>query len=292
MEKEKIDLSIVILSYNSKADLARLLPSVFGSETKYSYEVIVVDNGSSDGTPDWLISLFDGRQKVILIRNQNNGFAHGNNLGIRQAQGKHILILNPDTEFKPDTLQTMLEFMETNQDVGISTCKVLLPDGKLDLACRRRFPNLWNSFKRLIGLSSADYNMLDTDEDQSMEIDSCMGAFLLIRKSVIEKVGLLDEKFFMYGEDLDWCWRAKEAGYKVWYYPKTSITHYKGSASLKTPFKALKWFHGAMWIFYKKHYKNHYPFFLNWLVWLGIKIRLWILIIINFFRSEKFVSKR
>ena len=186
----------------------------------------------------------------------------------------------------------MLEFMETHPDIGISTCKVLLPDGKLDLACRRRFPNPWNSFKRLMGLSGADYNMLDTDENASQEIDSCMGAFLLIKKPVIEKIGLLDEKFFMYGEDLDWCWRTKEAGYKVWYYPKTSITHYKGSASLKTPFKALKWFHEAMWIFYKKHYQNRYPFILNWLVWLGIKIRLWVLIVINFFRSEKFVSKR
>ena len=309
MEKEKIDLSIVILSYNSKADLARLLPSVFGSETKYSYEVIVVDNGSSDGTPDWLISLFDGRQKVILIRNQNNGFAHGNNLGIRQAQGKYILILNPDTEFKPDTLQIMLEFMENHSDVGISTCKVVLPDGKLDLACRRRFPNPWNSFLRLIGLSATEYNMLDTDEDQSMEIDSCMGAFMMVRREALEKINNLspalpklgeganiekafDEAFFMYGEDLDLCWRAKESGYKVWYYPNTSITHYKGSASLKTPFKALRWFHEAMWIFYKKHYKNSYPFILNWLVWLGIKLRLWALIVINFSRSEKFVSKR
>ena len=103
---------------------------------------------------------------------------------------------------------------------------------------------------------------------------------------------MFDEAFFMYGEDIDLCWRVKEAGYKVWYYPKTSITHYKGSASLKAPYKALKWFHGSMWIFYKKHYKNRYPFVFNWLVWLAIELRFWILVLLNFFRKEKFVSKR
>ncbi|MEK7161180.1 MAG: glycosyltransferase family 2 protein, partial [Patescibacteria group bacterium] len=118
-----------------------------------------------------------------------------------------------------------------------------------------------------------------------------MGAFLLIRKSVIEKIGLLDEEFFMYGEDIDWCWRCKEAGYKVWYYPKTFITHYKGSSSSKVAFRALKWFHDAMWIFYRKHYEKQYPFFANWLVWLGIYLRLGILIVINKFKNKPVVSK-
>ena len=283
-----VDLSIIILSYNSKTDLERLLPSVFSSRTKYSYEVIVVDNGSNDGTMEWLQTT---NYPLKTIPSTNIGFAAGNNLGINQASGKYILLLNPDTKLEQDTLEVMLEFMEQNPEMGISGPKIVKPDGGLDLAARRRFPNPWNSFKRLFLLDNKDYNYIGTDENQSMEVDSVVGAFLLIRKSVVDKIGLLDESFFMYGEDLDWCWRCKEAGYKVWYYPKALITHYKGSSSSKIPFKALKWFHESMWIFYNKHYAHKYFFAFNWLVFLGIYFRLIGLVIINSFRSRPIVSK-
>ncbi|MBI3231617.1 MAG: glycosyltransferase family 2 protein, partial [Candidatus Doudnabacteria bacterium] len=189
-----------------------------------------------------------------------------------------------------DTLQVILKFMDDHPDVGISTCKVLLPNGKLDLACRRRFPNPWNSFQRLFLLSNQDYNLTRHDENQSMEVDSVMGAFLLIKKPVIDKIGLLDEDFFMYGEDLDWCWRCKQAGFKVWYYPKISITHFKGSSSSKVPFKALRWFHQAMWTFYKKHYKSGNSFVFDGLVWLGVYLRFVILVVANFFKKTPKVS--
>ncbi len=287
-----MDLSIVILSFNSNSDLERLLPSIFASAGEFSYEVIVVDNGSTDGTVDSLQRLKDLKYKDLkIIANQNNGFSHGNNLGIKQAQGKYILILNPDTELKPETLEVMLEFMEAHSDVGISTCKVMLPDGRLDLACRRRFPNPWNSFKRLFLLSNRDYNYANADADRDIEIESCMGAFMFARKSVLLQVEGFDEDFFMYGEDLDLCWRVKELGFKVWYYPQTTITHYKGSSSKKVPYSALKWFHDAMWIFYKKHYGRRYPFWFGWMVWLGIYFRLVALWLISFLRKEKFVSK-
>lgn len=288
-----MDLSIIILSYKSKLDLQRLLPSVFASETKYSYEVIIVDNGSNDGTYEWLESqLKDLRFKDLkIIKNQNTGFAAGNNLGIKQASGKYILLLNPDTKIEKNTLEVMLNFMDSHSEVGVSGCKVVKPDGSLDLACRRKFPNPWNSFKRLFLLSNADYNLTTVDVNQEMEIDSVMGAFLLIRKYVVDLIGLLDEEFFMYGEDIDWCWRCKEEGFKVWYYPKTFITHFKGSSSAKIALKALKWFHEAMWIFYRKHYKNQYPFFINWLVYVGIHARLGVLILINSVKSKPVVSK-
>lgn len=304
------DISIVILSYNSKTDLERLLPSIlkgegvsFGNGSQnLRVEIIVVDNGSVDGTADWLefeCPKIHGRDKMDTIRNINNGFAKGNNLGIGRAKGKYILVLNPDTELKPGTLKTMYEFMEARPDIGISTCKVVLPGGRLDVACRRRFPNPWNSLLRLLRVSSRDYNMLDTDENASMEIDSCMGAFMFCRSEAFEKLNVngqmsnaaaFDESFFMYGEDIDLCWRVKEAGYKVWYHPKTSITHYKGSSSKKVPFRALKWFHDAMWIFYRKHYASRYPFVLNWLVWLGVYGRLAALVILNAFKSNRKVS--
>lgn len=287
------DLSIIILSYKSKADLQRLLPSVFASQTRLSFETLVVDNGSNDGTAEWVENQIATAKYPLLklIKNQNTGFAHGNNLGIRQAAGKYVLLLNPDTQVEPDTLETMVGFMEERPEVGISGCRVQKPDGGLDLACRRKFPNPWNAFARLFLLSRKNYNLLDRDENLPQQVDSVMGAFLLIRRSVMEKIGLLDESFFMYGEDLDWCWRCKAAGYQVWYYPKAKITHFKGSSSKKAPFRALKWFHDAMWIFYRKHYAGQYPFVLNWLVWLGIYGRLAALVILNAFKKEKLVSK-
>lgn len=297
MNIESTDLSIVILTYKSKEHLRVLLPSVFGSvgvsfdsssKDKFTAEVIIVDNGSNDGTIEWLQATSG---KLQVIANKNIGFSAGNNVGIKQSNGKYILLLNPDTKLEPDTLYQMLDFMEQNPSVGISGCKLIKADGKLDLACRRRFPNPRNSFKRLFLGDNTNYNYSNISEDQSMEVDSVVGAFMIMRKPALEKTGLLDEEFFMYGEDLDLCWRVKESGYKVWYYPKAVCHHYKGESSKKIPFKALKWFHDAMWIFYKKHYLKKYFFVFNWLVFLGIYFRLFVLVIVNLFKAEPRVSK-
>lgn len=310
MEKvNSIDLSIIILSYKSKDHLAVLLPSIFESQTKYIYEAIVVDNGSDDGTAEWLEDVAKNRDRegsppIKFIKNTNTGFSAGNNIGIKQSLGRYILLLNPDTKLEPDTLETMLNFMEGRPDIGISGCKIIKADGSLDLACRRRFPNPWSSFKRLFLLNNKDYNYADIDSNVEMEVDSVVGAFMLIRRfGESEKSenrnsdfrlrggNYLDEDFFMYGEDLDLCWRCKEAGFKVWYFPRTFITHYKGSSSAKIPFQALKWFHQAMWVFYKKHYAGQYPFIFNWLVFVMIYSRLACLVIINLFKSRPIVSK-
>ena len=299
-----VNLSIIILSYKSQAHLEVLLPSIWasvgvfeGAPTGAPYrgtlcEVIVVDNDSKDGTLEWLQEYQKNHadKNLRVIPNVNNGFAKGNNLGIKQSSGKYILLLNPDTKIAPDTLQVMLEFMDSRPDVGISGCKLIKADGKLDLACRRRFPNPWNSFSRLFLKNNRNYNYSNIDENTEMEVDSVVGAFLMIRREVMDKIGLLDEGYFMYGEDLDWCWQCKAAGYKVWYYPKTTVTHYKGESSKKAPFKMLKVFHDSMWIFYKKHYAKNYPFIFNCVVWLGIYGRLTTLTIINSFKNNPRVS--
>lgn len=286
-----MDLSIIIVSYKSKEHLKVLLPSIFSSTKKYSYEVIIVDNDSKDGTAEAVEGLLSSVPNLKLIRNINNGFAAGNNIGIRKSLGKYVLLLNPDTKVRPDTFEVMLDMMENRPDVGVSGCKLIKGDGKLDLACRRRFPNPVNSFKRLFLLNRKDYNYSDIDENREMEVDSVVGAFLLIRKFVIDRIGLLDERFFMYGEDLDWCWRCKQAGFKVLYYPRTLIYHYKGQSSKKAPFVMLKAFHNAMWIFYKKHYYKNYSVIFSVMVWLGIYGRMSALGVINFFKSEPTVSK-
>ena len=286
-----IDLTIIILSYKSKKHLTKLLPSLYLSVCSFTYEIIVVDNDSGDGTAEFVEIQEKKYQNLKLIRNSNNGFAAGNNIGIKQSSGRYILLLNPDTEVNPETIQVMLDFMEKNPDVGMSGCKLIREDGSLDLACRRRFPNPWNSFQRLFLGNNTNYNYSNISEDQEMEVESIVGAFMLVRKNVIKKIGLLDEQFFMYGEDLDWCFRCKEAGFKVWYYPKTFIHHYKGQSSKKAPFKALKWFHDSMWIFYKKHYWNSYSLFFHVLVWLGIYTRLLVLTTLNFFKKTPRVSR-
>lgn len=288
-----MDLSVIILSYKSKEHLKVLLPSIVASETKYRYEVIVVDNDSKDGTVEWFLENFHTSENFHIIENENKGFAHGNNVGMRKAKGRYVLLLNPDTRVEKDTFEVMLDCMESRNDVGMATCKLVKPDGSLDRAARRNFPNPWNSMLRFLHLqkiSSRPYNFSDATADQEMEIDSLVGAFCLTRREVIDKIGMLDEAFFMYGEDLDWCWRCKEAGWKVWYYPKTFITHYKGESSKKAPYKMLKVFHDAMWIFYRKHYASRYPALFNGLVWLGIYGRLGLQIALNSMKKMPRVS--
>ncbi|MBX4191201.1 MAG: glycosyltransferase family 2 protein [Candidatus Doudnabacteria bacterium] len=282
-----MDLSIILLNYNTKELTKKCLQSVFTSKTNYKFEVIVADNGSTDGSLEMLKSEFP--QIKLVENNANLGFSKGNNAGIRQASGRYILLLNTDTEVKSDTIDESIKYLDANASVGIVGAKVLLPDGTLDKACRRKFPNPWNSFLRLFGLKNfSDYN-IDSPIDQEMEVDSVMGAYLMIKKEVVNKIGLLDEEYFMYGEDLDWCWQTKQAGYKVVYYPKSEIIHYKYGSSQSIPFKTIKMAHIAMKIFYRKYYASKYNWFFNQLVYLGINLRMYLVMIVNLFRHKKTV---
>ena len=292
-----MDLSVIVVNFHTKDKLRGCLRSVFASKTNFSYEIRVVDNASSDGSGEMVKAEFP---RVNLIENKENvGFAKANNQALRQAQGRYFLLLNSDVEVSGDSFDKMLSYMDNNSMVGASGCRVLKADGTLDKACRRSFPHPVNSFFRLTGLSFlfprsrtvSSYNLTYLPEDQVAEVDSVMGAFLLIRSDVVDRIGLLDEQFFMYGEDLDWCFRVKAAGYKVMYVPVTNVVHHKGSSSRKLPQKALYEFHRAMQIFYDKHYRANYNFFLNWPVYAGIWLRYIALRAVNSFRREKYVSK-
>ncbi len=293
---KQIDLSVIVLAFRNQEKLKVTLDAVFKSETAFNYEVIVVDNDSKDGTAEMVEKDYS---QAKLIRNPNNGFSKGNNVGIRQSTGRYVLLLNPDTAVQPNTFQKCLEKMDTDSKIGILGCKLIKEDGSLDLAARRNIPNPVNSFYRFIGLAKlfpksrifSSYNVGDKSADEEQEVGSVVGAFLMIRRSVMDKIGLLDEDFFMYAEDIDWCLRCKNAGYKVLYYPEVFTIHYKGQSSKKTPYRALLAFHNAMWIFYRKHYQCQYPFFVNWLVYLAIWARFAGLVTLNFFRKNKRVSK-
>lgn len=282
-----MDLSVIIVSFNTNEQLRECLRHVFDSAARFSFEVFVVDNDSSDGSAEMVEQEFP---RAKLIKNsQNVGYAKANNMALRQAQGRYVLLLNSDVEVAPDSFDKMISFMDNDKSVGIAGCKVVKSDGTLDKASRRSFPNFQNSLRYFLGLPS-DYN-LDLPDDQIAEVDSVMGAFLMIRRETVEKIGLLDEAFFMYGEDLDWCYRAKAAGFKVKYAPVTTVVHHKGSSSRKLPGKALYEFHRAMVIFYMKHYSGEHNNLVNSLVKLGIWTRYCIKVILNSFRKEKYVSK-
>ena len=284
-------LSIIIVNFNTGKFLEKCLQSVVSSQfTLHSLEVIVVDNASSDGS-EQAASKFSG---VSLIKNnQNLGFAAANNIGLKKAAGKYILLLNPDTLVEKDTFLKMIKFMEANLDVGVVTCKVLLPNGEIDWASHRGFPTPWNSLAYFLRLAKifpklklfSGYHQTYKDLSKIHQIDSPSGAFYLTRREVIAKVGLLDEDYFMYGEDLDWSYRIKKAGYKIAYNPEAKIIHYKGIASgikdhsvklskadLESRVRAVESFYDTMKIFYQKHYQKKYPKFVKILVFFALNL--------------------
>jgi len=279
-----MDISIVIVNYKTKDLTLQTLNSVFKAEPpKGKMEVILVDNASEDGTPAIVGKKYS---QVKIIKSPDNlGFAGGNNLGLRQAKGRYILLLNSDTIINKNTLTTMVKFMDANPQAGLSTCRIDLLNGKIDPASHRGFPTPWAALTYFSGLEKlfphskifSQYHQGWKDLTKVHEIDSPVGAFFFLRKKALDQVGLLDEQFFMYGEDIDLAFRIKKAGWKVMYVPLTNITHLKGASGLnkkstKQRLTTTESFFSAMKIFYKKHYQKKYFFLFRLLMFLGIDL--------------------
>jgi len=290
MNGDKMNLSIIIVNYNTKELLQKALESIERFPPSGEFEIFVVDNASQDDSAEYIKNI--DNQVIPIINTENLGFSKANNMAIKMAKGKYILLINPDTEVLEGTLNKCMDYMDKHPTIGILGCKVLLPDGRLDLACRRGFPNLWNSFFKFSGLAKlfpkvklfTGYNLTYLDEHQSYSVDSVVGAFMMVRREVIEQIGLLDEDFFMYGEDIDWCYRAKQAGWDVFYYADAVIIHHK-RASSKQSKKALNEFFRAMEIFYKKHYAGKHTFFVNICVYASIRLIARIKMLFNRFKG-------
>ncbi|MBI1937122.1 MAG: glycosyltransferase [Ignavibacteriales bacterium] len=259
-----LDLSIIIVNYNVKEFALNLLASINKALKNISSEIILVDNASDDGSVELIGEKYPD---VKIIVNKNNvGFGSANNQALEIAKGKYLLLINPDTIVKEDTFAKMIEFFEANPQAGIAGCKVLNPDGSLQLACRRGFPGPWTSFTKVMGLSTlfpksrlfAKYNLTYLDENQTYEVDAVSGAFLMMRKSVYEKIGGFDRQFFMYGEDLDLCYRTQQAGWKVYYVNSTEIIHYKGESTKRSSIDETKIFYDAMHLFVRKHFSSSF----------------------------------
>ena len=290
-----IDLSIIIVSYNTKEFIKKLLSSIENISGSIEYEVIVVDNASSDGSVQMLKEKFP---KVKLIANKDNlGFSKANNLGIKKAtKSRYILFLNPDTLVEKGTIEYMIKFMDEHPDAGASTCKVVMSSGKIDDATHRGFPTPWNAFTHFLGISKImpkstflnGYYLGWKDIDKVHEIDALAGAFMLVRCEAGEEVKWWDEDYFFYGEDIDFCYMLKQKGWKIYYVPQVSIFHHKGvsggikkiskgisTATKETKIRITKSRFNAMKIFYRKHYAKKYPRLLTFLVALGIDAKLW-----------------
>ncbi|HLZ29707.1 MAG TPA: glycosyltransferase family 2 protein [Chloroflexota bacterium] len=268
-----VDLSILILNYNTREHLRACLGSLLeeGSTSlsggPIQAEVIVVDNASSDGSADMVNDEFPW---VALIRSAHNGgFANGNNQGLAHSRGTTILLLNPDTLMPAGGIARLLAALAAHPEAGIVGPRLLRPDGSMHLACRRSFPTPSTAFYRFSGLSQlfprsprfGRYNLTFVDPGVALEVDSVCGACMLIRRAVFERLGPLDERFFMYGEDLDWCLRTREAGWTVRYEPATVVQHQHGAASRKRALRTTYYFFHAMDLFYRKHYVDRYhPF--------------------------------
>jgi GT2 family glycosyltransferase len=287
-------LAIVIVSYNTRDMLRDCLRSL-AAPARTSLDIWVVDNASRDGSVDMVRAEF---QHVHVIANTHNGgYAFANNLALQQvlsseeiqnsklrtqnSEPDYVLLLNPDTVAPPGALDTLVEYLEAHPDIGVCGPKLLLADGTLDLACRRAFPSPSAFMYRAIGLSKlfphsprfGSYNMTYLDPDTETEVDSVVGACMLVRAAVIREAGLLDEAYFMYGEDLDWAYRIKQYGWKIMYVPSAVVHHYKRASSNQQPFQSIRHFYGAMRVFHRKHYAATTPAPLNLLIEVGITLK-------------------
>jgi len=259
-----VELSIIIINYNVKEFLQNLIHSLQKALSKITHEIIVVDNASDDGSVEFIRDKFP--QIHLIVNKTNVGFSKANNEALKISKGKFILLINPDTIVSEDTINRMIYFLNQNPDAGLAGCKILNPDGSLQLACRRSFPGPWTSFCKVTGLSTlfpksklfAKYNLTYLDENSTYEVDAISGSFMMMNREAYEKVGGFDEQFFMYGEDLDLCYRIQKNGYKVYYYPGTQIIHYKGESTKRSSLDETKYFYNAMNLFVKKHFSSFY----------------------------------
>jgi GT2 family glycosyltransferase len=276
-EQVQPDVSILIVNYNVKDYLRQCLLSIARSKTHYRVEVVVVDNNSIDASVEELQPQFTWVKWIAL--DENLGFGRGNNVGLAYCTGRYVLFLNPDTILGEDTISTMVDYLDASPSVGLAGCKVLNADGSFQLACRRGFPSPWASFCKLFGLQAlfpksrlfAQYNLTYLSEDETYPVDALIGAFMIGPRDLILSVGGFDPAYFMYGEDLDLCFRIQHLGYTIQYVHTTTIIHFKGESTRRSSMDEVKEFYRAMEIFAKSHYGRS-SFFLGFLR-LGIALR-------------------
>ena len=286
-------LTVVILNYNTVALLRQCLASLRLSSGP-PFDTIVVDNASADGSQAMVASEFPEAQ--LIASETNRGFSAGNNLAIPHLSGRYVLFLNSDTEVPAGTLDEMVRFLDAHPEAAVASCRVDLKRGGLDKDCHRGFPTPWAGLSHFSGLAKLfprssffnGYYLGHLDLSTPHEVDSVAGAFLMLRLSAAETIGFWDEDYFFYGEDLDLCYRYKQAGWKVLYNPAARIVHHKGASSgfrkesarisnakRETRLRIARESVRAMRLFYEKHYATKYPRLVRGGVYLGLRVLEW-----------------
>ncbi len=280
-------LTVAIVNYNAGDYLTKCLPSLKKASNEADMKIIVIDNASTDD------SIKNAQKKfpevLYILNSENVGFGKANNQVLKNLKTEFVLILNPDVEVEKGVIKGCIEYMKEHQDVGALTPEILLPDGRIDLTAHRGFPTPWASFKYFFLKNDDLYHLSKRDLKNVHEVDAVAGAFLLTRKSVLEKSGYFDEEYFMYAEDIDLCFRIKEKGYRIMYLPYLKVLHFKGvstglkkhsqeitTANFETRRRSLDAFYSTMKTFYRKHYAENNLFLINWIIYTGINAK-WLL---------------
>ena len=290
------DLTAIVVNWNTCAELRSCLRSVMESDS-VSAETMVVDNASSDGSAEMVREEFPSVR--LLVNAENLGFAKGCNQGIAISRGRYVLLLNSDSDVQSDALSALVRFGDENPDVGIFGPRILNSDGSLQYSCRR-FPTLLagifrNSFLgRLFPKNPyiKDYLLAEWDHSETRDVDWVSGAAMVIRREVLEEVGALDERFFMYCEDVDLAYRAKQHGWRVAYFPAAVVVHALGRSSDKDPNGMIAEFHKSMYRFFRKHYARKSSVLVRLLVPVGLAARAAFLIGRNHFNRARSVLRR
>ena len=288
-------LSIIIVSYNTRQLLDDCLASVFAAERPSGgLEVVVVDNASRDGSVEMVAEKYPAVSLLSLA--DNRGFSAANNWGAENSHSEYILFLNSDTTLNEDALVKPLAYMQSHPQVGALTVNLIYPNGQRDPDNHRGFPTPWNALCHFSGLSKLapdnprfnGYFQSYADFSQTHLVDVIAGSYMLMPRSVFTELGGWDEDYFFYGEDIDFCYRIRQAGCQIVYYPHASVLHYKGASSglrkesagiarppKETRIKVAKESVRAMKLFYRKHYSEQYPSLVTGLVLAGIQVRGW-----------------
>jgi N-acetylglucosaminyl-diphospho-decaprenol L-rhamnosyltransferase len=271
-------LDVVVVSYRSRDLLESCLASLREHAPDASYAVYVVDNASDDGTVEMVRSGF--REAELIASDRNLGFAAANNIAIRRGRGRYVLALNPDTRLAAGALDTLLRLMDERPEIGMCGCRLVREDGSFDHASKRSFPTIAGALGHFlrVGRSARAPQLLAQYRAPDVEggpVDAVNGAFMLMRRSALDEVGLFDEGFWMYMEDLDLCYRFHEAGWTTWYEPSVTVTHVKAGTSGPIRSPRLNYaFHYGMFRFYRKHYARRRSALTNGLTYAGIGVKL------------------
>lgn len=292
-------LSICIVNYKVRDLLKDCLESIYQYPPAFSFEIIVVDNHSEDGSIEMLAQ--DYPQVRCAERAGNDGYTLPMNQALKMGAGQFLIQLNPDTIVQPGAFDQLVYFMQQHPEVGICTPKVLNRDGTLQKQCRRSAARPWDAFTYFSGLSKrypksrrfAGYLMTYLDEDEVNEVEAVSGSCMFIRRAVVEQIGYLDELFFAYQEDADFCFRAREAGWKIYYVPQAKIIHFGGQGGSRIEvYRSIYQWHRSYFLYYRKHLAKHYFFLINWFFYAAMGAKLALNLLVTLLRREKFAGTR